>query len=168
MRKLTCGFVDLLWQTAGFLMVNFRYYKCIITLNFVVGLSNSIVNVAFSAGMTGSMSLNTHFAVSLNLLPDCPLALILTTSIGTVLVETVEYKMISTRQENKKTLKKKETRKTKGHKAKIIFTTYMSLKFCITANSLYNGTHYNSKILYNVISISTDCIYCSYITANSV
>ena len=59
----------------------------------------------------------------------------------------------------------------------ILFSTRVSLKVSFskmpnTVNPLYNGTHYNSKILYNIIFIGTEWLYCSkyaYITtANSV
>ena len=41
------------------------------------------------------------------------------------------------------------------------------MKYCSTLNPLYNGTHYNSKILYNVILICTECIFCSKSVFNS-
>ena len=41
------------------------------------------------------------------------------------------------------------------------FVIELKMLFDDTVIPLYNGTHYNSKILYNVISISTEKIYCS-------
>ena len=62
-----------------------------------------MVNVAFSFGVSGSISVNSHFALSLYSLPDLPLALICVIVIGTV-----EQWMNSARQQRPKTTLKKK------------------------------------------------------------
>ena len=62
-----------------------------------------MVNVAFSFGVPGSISVNSHFALSLYSLPDLPLALICVIVIGTV-----EQWMNSARQQRPSTTLKKE------------------------------------------------------------